>query len=354
MTTETVALIISIAAAAVVVAGLLTSLLVANRRQRRFGSEAPEPDLIRRLDEIQTAIAGREGALGAQMAQLDTKLALLQTSVVGRESALDEHVRGIGAQMQGITALFTNDRTRGGWAEIGMKRIFEQGGLVEGRDYTCQMNSGGMKPDAVVHLPGGRNIVIDAKFPTARFVDALAEEDTTRREALLTEQGRELERVGKGLAGRGYADLASGGYVVMYLPSQAVYEAAASAHPELIDRLMTSRVIVAGPSALYALLLNVGALLTEFRALQQADQILDDARELHRRMATFVGHLQGIGTGLTGAVRAFNSAVGSWGSRVAPQLTRMGEQSGGQLVDDIEPVEEAIREVQGSTLSVVG
>ena len=328
MTTETVALIIAISAAAFVIVGLVTSLLVANRRQRRTGSEAPEPDLIRRLDEIQTAIAGREGALGAQMAQLDTKLALLQKSVTGRESALDEHVRGIGAQMQGIASLFTNDRARGGWAEIGMKRIFEQGGLVEGRDFTCQMSSGGMKPDAVVHLPGGRNIVIDAKFPIARFVDALAEEDTTRRKALLTEQGRELERVGKGLAGRGYPELASGGYVVMYLPSQAVYEAAASAHPELIDRLMTSRVIVAGPSALYALLLNVGALLTEFRALQQADQILDDARELHRRMATFLGHLQGIGSGLTSAVRAFNSAVGSWGSRVAPQLTGWASKAG--------------------------
>jgi len=353
MTTETVALIIAVISAAVVI-GLGIVFLVVNRRQPTTGSETPEPDVMRRLEEIQTAIAGREGALGAQMAQLDTKLALLQKSVTGRESALDEQVRGIGAQMQGITALFSNDRARGGWAEIGMKRIFEQGGLVEGRDYSCQVSSGGMKPDAVVHLPGGRNIVIDAKFPTARFVDALAEEDATRRSALLTEQGRELERVGKGLAGRGYADLASGGYVVMYLPSQAVYEAAASAYPELIDRLMTSRVIVAGPSALYALLLNVGALLTEFRALQQADQILDDARELHRRMATFVGHLQGIGSGLTSAVRAFNSAVGSWGSRVAPQLTRMGEQSGGNLVDDLDPVEEAIREVQGSALSIVG
>ncbi|MGH8951657.1 MAG: DNA recombination protein RmuC [Acidimicrobiia bacterium] len=354
MTTETVALIVAVTAAASLIVGLVTALLVVNRRQRSTGSEAPEPDVIRRLDEIQTAIAGREGALGAQMAQLDTKLALLQKSVTGRESALDEQVRGIGTQMQGITALFSNDRTRGGWAEIGMKRIFEQGGLVEGRDFTCQVSSGGLKPDAVVHLPGGRNIVIDAKFPTARFVDALAEEDATRRTALLTEQGRELERVGKGLAGKGYAELASGGYVVMYLPSQAVYEAAASAHPELIDRLMTSRVIVAGPSALYALLLNVGALLTEFRALQQADQILDDARELHRRMATFVGHLQGVGSGLTSAVRAFNSAVGSWGSRVAPQLTRMGEQSGAQIVEDLDPVEEAIREVQDSALSIVG
>ncbi|MDP9144669.1 MAG: DNA recombination protein RmuC, partial [Actinomycetota bacterium] len=312
------------------------------------------PEMTRRLEEMQNSFANREGALGAQVAQLDTKLASLQESVTGREAALDEQVRGIGAQMQGITALFTNDRARGGWAEIGMKRIFEQGGLVEGRDYTCQVTEGGIKPDAVVHLPGGRNIVIDAKFPTARFGDALSENDPDRRQRLLSDQGKELERVGKTLASKGYAELASGGYVVMYLPSQAVYEASAAAHPELIDRLMSSRVIVAGPTALYALLLTVGSLLTEFQALRQADQILDDARELHKRMSTFANHLQGIGTGLTKAVKAFNEAVGSWGSKVAPQLTRMSDLTGREVVEGLAPVEEAVREAPEGGLRVVG
>jgi DNA recombination protein RmuC len=156
------------------------------------------------------------------------------------------------------------------------------------------------------------------------------------------------------LAAKGYAELASGGYVVMYLPSQAVYEAAAAAHPDLIDRLMASRVIIAGPSALYALLLNVGSLLTEFRALQQADQILEDARELRRRMTGFVDHLQRVGAGLTGAVRAFNSAVGSWESRLSPQLNRMSEQSGGGEIVGPTPVEEAVRETQDAGLRVAG
>jgi DNA recombination protein RmuC len=350
MDTQTIALVIAITSATAVV-GLMILLVAASRRQR---PEESSPDLGSRLDELQIAIASREGALDAQVAQIDSKLAVLQESVTGREASLDQQVRGIGAQMQGITALFTNDRARGGWAEIGMKRIFEHGGLVEGRDYTCQVSHGEIRPDAVVHLPGGRNLVIDAKFPTARFVEALAEKDPDRRERLLVEQGKDLERVGKGLAAKGYAELASGGYVVMYMPSQAVYEAAAAAHPELIDRLMASRVIIAGPSALYALLLNVGSLLTEFRALQQADQILEDARELRRRMTGFVDHLQRVGAGLTGAVRAFNSAVGSWESRLSPQLNRMGEQSGGGEIVAPTPVEEAVREMQDAGLRVAG
>jgi DNA recombination protein RmuC len=351
MNTQTIALVIAITSSAAVI-GLMILLVVASRRQGR--PEEPGADLGSRFDELQIAIASREGALGAQVAQIDSKLAALQDSVTGREASLDQQVRGIGTQMQGITALFTNDRARGGWAEIGMKRIFEHGGLVEGRDYTCQVSHGEIRPDAVVHLPGGRNLVIDAKFPTARFVDALAEEDPDRRARLLVEQGKDLERVGKGLAAKGYAELASGGYVVMYLPSQAVYEAAAAAHPDLIDRLMASRVIIAGPSALYALLLNVGSLLTEFRALQQADQILEDARELRRRMTGFVDHLQRVGVGLTGAVRAFNSAVGSWESRLSPQLNRMSEQSGGGEIVGPTIVEEAVREMQDAGLRVAG
>ena len=352
MNTQTITLVIAIASAGAVI-GLMILLLAAGRRQAKSDA-APEPDLARRLDDIQTTLASREGDLGARVAQLDSKLANLQETVTSRQASIDEQVRGIGTQMKGITSLFTNDRARGGWAEIGMKRIFEHGGLVEGRDFSCQVSQGDLRPDAVVHLPGGRNIVIDAKFPTARFVDALAEPDLERRARLLVEQGKDLERVGKGLAAKGYSDLASGGYVVMYLPSQAVYEAAAEAHPDLIDRLMASRVIVAGPSALYALLLNVGSLLTEFRALQQADQILEDARELRRRMSGFVDHLQRVGTGLTAVVRAFNGAVGSWESRLSPQLDRMSEQSGGGEIVSPMPVEDAVREMQEAGLRVAG
>ncbi len=328
-------------------------LFVRSRNRPDEGSSATE-DLARLLHDAETTLAARDGALGAQVTQLDLKLAALQESVVGREAALDAQMRGINTRMQGIADLFTNDRARGGWAEIGMRRVFEQGGLVEGRDFTCQLSAGGVKPDAVVHLPGGRNIVIDAKFPIARYTEALVEEDPDVRRRLLADQGKELERVGKSLAGRGYAELAAGGYVVMYLPSQAVYEAAAEAHGELIDRLMTQRVVIAGPTSLYSLLLTVGALMTEFQALQQADRILDEAKELHRRMSVFAGHLQGVGTGLVGAVNAFNAAVGSWGSKVSPQLERMSELTGRGAIAEPAALDESVRELPDKTLRVAG
>lgn len=333
---------------------LAAAVLHEGRRRNLAQPPVADPETSRRMEELQREFAGREAALAAQMATLDARLAGLADSVTGREAALDNQVKNLTTQMQAVSALFRNDRTRGGWGEISLKRIFESGQLVEGRDYTLQFDSGSGKPDAVVHLPGGRNLVIDAKFPTARYEEALTETDPERRVGLLTEQGKELERVGKELATRGYGELAAGGYVVMYLPSQAVYEAAAEAHPELLLRLMEKKVVVAGPSSLYALLLSAGSLLAQYQALEQADRIVEDARELHRRLAVFTGHLRKVGTGLGAAVVAFNAAVGSWSSRVSPHLTRISETVGRDEIDQPAPVDEAVRDLSDEGLRVAG
>jgi DNA recombination protein RmuC len=303
---------------------------------------APEADA---MSEVKALIAGREGAMDEKVSQLDRRLAALQESVTSRESALNAQFVGIGDQMKTITGLFTNDRQRGNWGEISMVRIFEHGGLVENRDYTTQFNGDGRRPDAVVHIPGGCDVVIDSKFPQTRYLEALECEDETDRKRLLRAQGSELESVGKNLIKKEYADLASGGYVVMYLPSQAVYEMAIAAHPEVLERLMEINVIVAGPNALFAVLMNIGSLMKEHRAIQQADEILIQAKELQARMATFLGHLRNVGDSLGRSVSAFNGAVGSWTGRVSPALTRIGELRGEEIDAEIIPIDESIREL---------
>ncbi len=344
MTVEMIALI---GVGGTVGVGLIALAFVLRGRQARVDAgpaEAPEVDA---LAEMRTHLAGRDGAMDEKVSQLDTKLAALQETLTSRESALSAQFAGIGSQMKTITGLFTNDRQRGNWGEISMVRIFEHGGLVENRDYTTQFDRGGRRPDAVVHIPGGCDVVIDSKFPQVRYLEALECDDETARVRLLQAQGRELEAVGKNLIRKDYADLASGGYVVMYLPSQAVYEAAIAAHPEVLERLMEVNVIVAGPNALFAVLMNIGSLMKEHRAIQQADQILIQAKELQARMGTFLGHLRGVGESLGRSVNAFNGAVGSWTGRVSPALTRIGELRGEEIDAEIIPIDENIRELPG-------
>lgn len=324
----------------------LTLVLVRTRRSD------DGPDLAQVLTTLQTELAGRDGGLDAKVNELNSKLASLQETVTSREASLDEQVRGIGNRMQGIAGLFSNDRARGGWGEISMLRVFELGGLVEGRDFTYQEHTANGTPDAMVHLPGGRKVVIDCKFPVTRYNEALASTDVEERRRLLVAQGKELERAGRSLVEKGYQELACGGYVVMYVPSQAVYEATAEVSHDVLEGLMERRVVITGPTALFALIMNVSALLTEHRALQQADEILDEVRELHRRMSTFVGHLVGIGSNLGKTVAVFNQAVGSWTSRVAPQLNRLNELSGDETEVDLESIDQVLRGMEASSYAL--
>ncbi len=342
MTAEMIALI---GVGGLVGVGLIALAVVLKGHPSPASTTAAAVPEVDPIAELKTLLAGRDGAIDAKVSQLDTKLAALQESVVTRESALNVQFAGIGSQMKTITGLFTNDRQRGNWGEISMARIFEHGGLVENRDYTTQFNGDGRRPDAVVHIPGGCDVVIDSKFPQVRYLEALECEDEADRKRLLRAQGAELEAVGRNLIKKDYADLASGGYVVMYLPSQAVYEAAIAAHPEVLEHLMEASVIVAGPNALFAVLMNIGSLMKEHRAIQQADEILIQAKELQVRMATFLGHLRGVGESLGRTVTAFNGAVGSWTGRVSPALARIGELRGEEVNAEIIPIDESVREL---------
>jgi DNA recombination protein RmuC len=327
----------------------LTGLTVALVRARKTNTG---PDLAQVLTTLQTELACRDGGLDAKVTELNSKLASLQETVASREASLDEQVRGIGERVRGISGLFSNDRARGGWGEISMLRIFELGGLVEGRDFTFQQQTANGTPDALVHLPGGRSLVVDCKFPVARYNEALAADDPEERRRLLIVQGKELEREGRSLVDKGYRELASGGYVVMYVASQAVYEATAETCHEVIERLLEKRVVLAGPSAFYALILSVSALLAEHRGIQHTDQILDEVRELHRRMATFIGHLGGIGLSLGKTVAVFNQAVGSWSGRVGPQLGKLNELSGQDTETELDHIDQVLRSLDTSSYAL--
>ena len=335
MTVEMV-LVMAVALILILMAALI-GLLIRNR------GEGSPSHLDEAWADMRAELASRDGGLQAKVAEIDNKLGSLQQTVSSREASLHEQVRGIGDRVQGIAGLFSNDRARGGWGEISMLRIFELGGLVEGKDFISQYHSPHGTPDAVLHLPGERKIVVDCKFPIARYNEALAATDADQRRHLLLAQGKELEAAGKALVDKGYHELACGGYVVMYVPSQAVYEATAEVSHDVLERLMSQRVVVAGPSALFALLMTVSALLTQHRALQQADEILDHVKELHRRLANFVSHLAAIGSALGKTVSVFNQAVGSWTVRVGPQLSRLNGLSGGQTEPDLEPVDHVLR-----------
>ena len=270
------------------------------------------------------------------VAQVEQAMAKLEGQVQG-------HVSSLGQQIGQIAAVFTNDRVRGSWGEVTLHNLLEYSGLTEGRDFVMQDTAGNGRPDATVLLPGERKLIIDAKFPIARMLDALDVGDPTEGARLLTEHAKEIEREAKGLVDRGYQQDAAGGFVVLYLPHEAVFQAAMVADPGLFDRLIAKRIVVAGPSTLLAVLRAAAQLLVEQRAVAEARLIVDDAKELHNRLNTFVGHFAKIGRGLDSAIGAYNQAVGSWTSRVSTQVDRLADRAGVPAVKEPIAVDTQVR-----------
>jgi len=258
--------------------------------------------------------------MGPVVAQVEQAMARLEGEVTGRVASLDERISQ-------IATVFTNDRMRGSWGEVTLRNLLGHAGLTEGRDFAMQDTTGNGRPDATVLLPGDRKLIIDAKFPIARLLDALDTDDPDERARLLAEHAKEIEKVAKSLIERGYQRDAAGGFVVLYLPHEAVFQAAMVAAPDLFDRLLAMRIVVAGPSTLLAVLRAAAQLLVEQRAVTEARLIVDDAKELHNRLVTFVGHFAKIGKSLETAAGAYNHAVGSWTSRVSVQVGRLAERA---------------------------
>ncbi|HHC07451.1 MAG TPA: DNA recombination protein RmuC [Actinobacteria bacterium] len=244
------------------------------------------------------------------------------------EGGLSERMRAVGERVEAMATVFSNPQGRGGWGELSLRQALEHAGLVEGRDYELnRAGADGRRPDAVVHLPDGRRIVVDAKFPMTRLAEAVSAEDLAERERLMADQGRALVAMARDLRRRGYHAQAAGGYVVLYLPDEGLYVEAMRACPSLFDEVRGEHVLLAGPATLLALLGVTAQVLGEYRALREAQEIVADARELHDRLARFARYFAAMGKKLEAAVEGYNQAVGSWESRLVPQLRRLTERT---------------------------
>ena len=247
------------------------------------------------------------------------------------EGELDGRLRSLDGRVDDVTSMFAGAQGRGGWGELSLRQALEHAGLVEGRDFTLNKatNHDAARPDAVVRLPDGRFIVIDAKFPVARFEEACRADDAAGRVRLMAEHGRALVKMAKDLRGRGYHAAAAGGFVVMYLPDEGLYVEAMRARPELFDEVLDERVLLAGPATLLALIGVTAQVINEYRAIEEARLIVADTKELQGRLATFAGHLSEVGKKLNTVVNGYNAAVASWESRLVPQVSKLANHAPG-------------------------
>jgi DNA recombination protein RmuC len=214
--------------------------------------------------------------------------------------------------------------TRGKWGELQLRRTLESAGLVEGEHYSWQpqvdSENGRLIPDVVIHLPGGGNVVVDAKTPMKAFLDAFATEDEAARVELLQQHVVATRQHVLQLSAKGYGAAIdrSPDFVVMYVPVESALSEALRADTELIEDASKRNVMLSGPLALIPLLRAIAFGWHQHRVAERAEEIAQVGALLCDRIATVVEHFSVVGRGLDKAVDSYNKSVASLEGRLVP------------------------------------
>ena len=218
-------------------------------------------------------------------------------------------------------------------SDLTLKRLAELAGMSEHCDFyqqeTVDTEDGQIRPDMIVRMPGGRELIIDAKTPLDAYLTAVEASDDEAQEQALKRHARKVRERVRELSAKSYWEQFSHAleFVVLFIPGDQFLSAALEIDPQLLEDALNRKVVLATPSSLVALMRAVAYGWRQETLARNADRIRDVGQDLYARLSTFAEHLAQVGKNLDGSVHAFNKAVGSFDSRVMPgarKFTEMG------------------------------
>ncbi len=288
------------------------------------------------LEARQKAIDGMVKPLSERLGAFDTILREMEKHRTDAYGAIREQVEQLKlgqSQLSGETRKLVQalraPKTRGRWGEMQLRQVFELSGMAEHVDFETEIShrtdDGLQRPDAIVRMPGGRSLVIDAKTSLDGYLDALEAETPEIRDTAIKRHARQVADHVRMLSSKKYHDLLTGtpDFVVMFIPGDVFLSAAVESDPALLERAMEARVVIATPSTLIALLRTIAFGWQQEAIAENAVTIHREAKELYGRLAVFAGNLQKVGTALNRSVESYNKAMGSLEARVLPSARKL-------------------------------
>jgi DNA recombination protein RmuC len=270
---------------------------------------------------------------------------LMESMRVGQES-----VRAEAAKLG--NSLRNAPKARGRWGEQQLRNVLETCGLSEHADFQTEVSveggEGRLRPDVIIRVPGGRNLVIDAKVSLNAYQDAFEAGEEGARVASLAAHAAAMKAHVNALGQKAYQDQFDDtpDYVIMFVPGEHFLSAALEQDADLWDFAFAKRVLLATPTNLIAIARTVSAVWKQEKMAGQAREIAELGKELYARLSTMGGHVGRMGKNLDTAVSAYNALVGSLESQVLTQAKRFEEyniDTGGKAIEPLPIIEQAAR-----------
>ena len=315
-------------------ARLLKGLVTVNEAKLKSQHDLAAADLEKRQQAVEhmvEPIAESLGVIGSRLEQLEVSRREAYAGLSQQVRSLYESQELLRDQTGNLVTALRNPQARGRWGEMQLRRVVEMAGMLPHCDFeeqsTVTTEDGRIRPDVVVHLPGNKTVVVDAKVALDAYLAAVEESDDVQCKAKLVQHARQMRTHVDKLAAKSYWTQFSEApdFVVLFVPGDSLLGAALEHDPGLMEHAVANKVLLATPVTLIALLRAVAYGWQQEALADNARQIADVGREMQDRVLTFVKHFGKVGRSLDRAVEAYNDAAGSLEHRVLVQTRRFTE-----------------------------
>jgi DNA recombination protein RmuC len=283
------------------------------------------------FDLAKTSFEAYRQPIAETLKRVDDRLGDVERERIESYARLSEQILALGSSANTLANALRTPAVRGRWGELQLRRVVEMAGMLQRCDFEEQpglfSDNGRLRPDLIVHLPGGKQIVVDAKVPLEQFLEAQAASDEESRAARLQGHARQVRDHMDRLAAKAYWDQLGNSpeMVVMFLPGESLFSAALQHDLTLIEHGLQQRVLLASPLTLIALLTTVAHSWRQEAITENYREVARLGKEFYERLATFADRFDEIRKRLDGAVQAYNEAAGSFESRILVSARRLRE-----------------------------